>query len=149
MLFINTCVVVLIMAFALACNSLQTLKGVVLRNKQKNSQDLDLIFDLNEGDPDNGATFHLLNITEDNIVIIPEPKQYIEINIETFGQDLPNEKADGWLDVWLTLTVDDDIYLDTPGQIRVQGSSTARWPKKTGHFHFILIKNAVKKSKFK
>lgn len=216
MLFINRPVVILFIAFILACNSLQALTDVVSGNMQGYSHDLDLIFDQNEGDPDNGAALHLANksgqiitpeniqhieaaqqfgngtvdyiawspdgklfaprnfdgniklwdaknftnesiiddnkrhgeriffplffgaadITEDHIVIIPEPIQYIKINIDTLGQDLPNSKADGWLNVMLTLTVDDDIYLETYGQIKVQGSSTAYWPKKNWSLSF-------------
>lgn len=66
---------------------------------------------------------------EDNVLIFPEPSGLINIDIDTLGEELPDNKDEGELDVYIKLTVGGAVYTGY-GSIKVQGSSTAKWPKK-------------------
>lgn len=68
-------------------------------------------------------------VVADGIVSFLEPESLIEIEIDTNGQELPNLKKDGTLPVTIKMTVNNET-IEKPGTIKVQGSSTEKWPKK-------------------
>lgn len=74
-------------------------------------------------------------ITEGDVIIFPEPNGLIEVEIDTFGEQLPTTKDDENLPVILTLNVG-GATLETYGEIKVQGSSTSAWPKKNWTLKF-------------
>lgn len=74
-------------------------------------------------------------IIQDDIIIFPEPNGLTEVQIDTLGESLPTSKDEGNLPVMLTFTAG-GATLDTYGEIKVQGSSTARWPKKNWTLKF-------------
>lgn len=74
-------------------------------------------------------------ITQDNVVIFPEPNSLVEVKVDTLKNPLPTSKDDGDLPVMLTFTVGGTV-LHTYGEIKVQGSSTAKWPKKNWTLKF-------------
>lgn len=71
----------------------------------------------------------------DDVVIFSEPTSIIEVNIDTLGNELPTSKSAGDLPVILSLTIE-GTTLKTFGEIKVQGSSTAYWPKKNWSLKF-------------
>ncbi|MCK9217506.1 MAG: CotH kinase family protein [Firmicutes bacterium] len=74
-------------------------------------------------------------IIHEDIIIFPEPAGLIDIQIDTLENPLPNSKAEGDLPVMLKLTTG-GASLSTYGKIKVQGSSTAIWPKKNWTLKF-------------
>lgn len=70
-----------------------------------------------------------------NMYIFPEPKNIINIDIDTLGQTLPISKNEDKINTIVTLVVD-DISLTTYATIKVQGSSTTKWPKKNWTINF-------------
>lgn len=60
---------------------------------------------------------------------LPEPHGLLTIDVDTFDEALPEKKGDGALPVDLTIT-STSVSATQPGTIKVQGSSTASWPKK-------------------
>lgn len=74
-------------------------------------------------------------ITYEDIIVFPEPDGLTELQINTLGRTLPASKEDGALPVTLTLTAG-GVTLDTYGKIKVQGTSTSRWPKKNWKLSF-------------
>jgi hypothetical protein len=74
-------------------------------------------------------------ITQDNVILFPEPNGLIEVKIDTLGADLPTSKGEGDLPCVLTFTAG-GASLKTYGEVKVQGSSTARWPKKNWALKF-------------
>lgn len=87
-------------------------------------------------------------ITEGNIVIFPEPNGLIDVQIDTFGKDLPTSKDEGDLPVMLSFTAGGST-LKTYGEIKVQGSSTAMWPKKNWTLKFYADKARKQKLRLK
>lgn len=71
----------------------------------------------------------------DNVIMFPEPGGIVGIDIDTLGAGLPASKADGDLPVMMTLTAG-GATLRSYGLIKVQGSSTALWPKKNWSLKF-------------
>lgn len=69
------------------------------------------------------------------VVMFPEPNGLVGIDIDSLGGKLPSSKADGDLPVMLALTAG-GASLKAYGQIKVQGSSTAQWPKKNWSLKF-------------
>lgn len=84
----------------------------------------------------------------EKLVIFPEPTSLIEINIDTLEKELPESKKDGDLDVILTINVL-GVQFKTFGKIKVQGSSTAKWPKKNWTLQFFKDKERTEKYKLK
>lgn len=74
-------------------------------------------------------------IVHDNIIIFPEPNGLVEVKIDTMGANLPTTKEEGNLPVMLNFT-SGGASLNTYGEIKVQGSSTALWPKKNWTLKF-------------
>src|SRR5699024_6410726 len=74
-------------------------------------------------------------IIQDNIVVFPEPNGLTEVQIDTLGNELPDSKDDGDLPVMLTFNAG-GATINTYGEIKVQGSSTAKWPKKNWTLKF-------------
>lgn len=74
-------------------------------------------------------------IVQDDVVIFPEPKGLTEVKIDTLGEDVPESKDEGDLPVILTFTAGGASF-NTYGEIKVQGSSTAKWPKKNWTLKF-------------
>lgn len=66
---------------------------------------------------------------QEAFLAIPNPQGLIEINLDTGWAPLPETKDDGSLPVDVTIT-SDDVSVHTYGTIKVQGSSTAKYPKK-------------------
>lgn len=87
-------------------------------------------------------------ITYDNIVIFPEPNSIVEVKIDTLGKPLPTSKDEGDLPVMLTLTAG-GATLDTYGKIKVQGTSTAIWPKKNWTLKFYSDKERTERLRLK
>lgn len=83
-------------------------------------------------------------IIQDNVAIFPEPNSLTEVKIDTLGKEVPEAKDEGELPVMLTLTVGGST-LNTYGEIKVQGSSTARWPKKNWRFKFYADEERTEK----
>lgn len=88
----------------------------------------------------------------------PEPRRIVSLTIDTLQADLPSGKEDGMIDTWMTLEID-GIVLETYGEIGVQGSSTAQWPKKNWNLRFfadedrtqelaIRVGNSIKSTKW-
>lgn len=95
-----------------------------------------------EGEGTNKTTTYFINeaensnlIIQEDIIIFPEPNGLTEVKIDTLGNLLPTSKDDGDLPVILTFTAG-GATLSTYGKIKVQGSSTARWPKKNWTLKF-------------
>ncbi len=84
----------------------------------------------------------------ENIVIFPEPTSLIEVKMDTLGQELPSSKSEGDLPVVLSMTID-GVNLTTYGEIKVQGSSTAYWPKKNWSLKFYSDQNRSERLKIK
>lgn len=74
-------------------------------------------------------------IVLDNILTFPEPNGLIQVQIDTLGKDLPESKGDGDLPVIFTFTAG-GATVNTYGKIKVQGSSTSKWPKKNWTLKF-------------
>lgn len=74
-------------------------------------------------------------ITYKDIVIFPEPNGLVQIQIDTGGKELPKDKEGGSLQVMMRLTAG-GATLNTYGEIKVQGSSTVKWPKKNWTLSF-------------
>ena len=72
---------------------------------------------------------------KDGVLSISEPTGIVKINIDTLGEDVPSSKDDGELPVKVTFNGGKDKFT-SDATIRVQGSSTARWPKKNWRFKF-------------
>lgn len=68
-------------------------------------------------------------------VVFSEPKDLIMVEIDTLGEGLPSTKEQGDLPVMLKVISGDDL-LYVHGKIGVQGSSTAKWPKKNWKLKF-------------
>lgn len=85
---------------------------------------------------------------DDDVAVFPQPTQIITISIDTEGQELPSSKGDGVLPVFIRFGVDDKI-LNTYGEISVQGSSTALWPKKNWSLRFYKDDKREEKLKIK
>lgn len=83
-------------------------------------------------------------LLDGNIAIFPEPSSLIEVQINTLGKPLPSSKAEGNLPVMLEFTVG-GATLSTYGEIKVQGSSTAKWPKKNWSLKFYADENRSEK----
>ncbi|HZJ87369.1 MAG TPA: CotH kinase family protein, partial [Erysipelothrix sp.] len=76
----------------------------------------------------------------DGVVVLKEPKKILKIDLDTGGKVLPKSKADGSLDVKVKLQSDNQTF-KSYGTIKVQGSSTARWPKKNWTINFYEDEN--------
>lgn len=87
-------------------------------------------------------------ISPENIVVFPEPDGLIQIEIDTFGQPLPDSKDEGDLPVMLTFTAG-GLTLDTYGEIKVQGSSTTMWPKKNWSLKFYADEDRFERLRLK
>lgn len=74
-------------------------------------------------------------IVYQDVIIFPKPDGPVEIRIDTLGQPLPASKDDGVLPVMLSFATGGAV-LNTYGEIKVQGTSTARWPKKNWALSF-------------
>src|SRR5699024_10962119 len=110
-------IITILSLFITGCNADTQDSGDVKENK-----DVQDVVDVDDG----------LNsgiIIQDDVVIFPEPNGLTEVKIDTLGEDLPESKDDGNLPVILTFTAGGST-LNTYGEIKVQGSSTAKWPKK-------------------
>lgn len=66
---------------------------------------------------------------QNNTLVFPEPKQLIEVKIDTLGKALPGTKSEGDLPVIARIQVDDQQF-NTYATIKIQGTSTQSWPKK-------------------
>ena len=87
-------------------------------------------------------------IIHEDIIIFPEPTCLIDIQIDTLGNPLPNSKAEGDLPVMLTFTAE-GASLNSYGKIKVQGSSTAIWPKKNWTLKFYSDEERTKELRLK
>lgn len=74
-------------------------------------------------------------IVIEDIIVFPEPNGLVQVQIDTLGKDLPESKEDGDLPVIFTFTAG-GTTVNTYGKIKVQGSSTAIWPKKNWTLKF-------------
>lgn len=83
-----------------------------------------------------------------DIAVMPEPSELIALHVNTLGADLPQLKADGALPVSMRLVVD-GTELQSFGSIRVQGSSTERWPKKNWTLRFYSDQQRSKELRLK
>lgn len=79
-----------------------------------------------------------------NVIIFPEPTDIIELQIDTLGNPLPKEKDDGSIPVELQLTAGGAL-LNAYGEIKIQGSSTAKWPKKNWSVQFFADEERTQK----
>ncbi len=79
-------------------------------------------------------------VTQGDIVMFPEPNGLIQLQIDTLGKPLPSSKAEGDLPVILTFTAG-GATLNAYGEIKVQGTSTEKWPKKNWTLKFYADKN--------
>ncbi|HZK18344.1 MAG TPA: CotH kinase family protein [Clostridia bacterium] len=79
-------------------------------------------------------------VTQENIIMFPEPNGLIQVQIDTLGEPLPETKDEGDLPVVLTFTAG-GTTLNTYGEIKVQGTSTEKWPKKNWTLKFYDDKN--------
>lgn len=73
--------------------------------------------------------------TQTGDIVLPEPTVAVSIAIDTLGQPLPSTKGEGALPVEIVLGADgvaERVY----ATIKVQGSSTAKWPKKNWNLRF-------------
>ncbi len=73
--------------------------------------------------------FGFLRLNGSGTVKMPQPKSLVIIDIDTYGYALPDSKDAGALDCTIRIKVDGKEK-KIPGKIKVQGSSTAKWPKK-------------------
>lgn len=80
----------------------------------------------------------------ENIAIFPEPNGLIQVQIDTLGKPLPASKSEGDLPVILSF-IAGGVTLETYGEIKVQGTSTERWPKKNWSLKFYSDKNRSEK----
>lgn len=87
-------------------------------------------------------------IAYEDIIIFPEPNAIVEIDIDTLDKELPTSKADGALPVMMKLTAG-GATLNTFGEIKVQGSSTAKWPKKNWSLKLYSDRERTKSLKLK
>lgn len=81
-------------------------------------------------------------------IIFPEPDAIIDIKIDTHGKALPAAKDDGELAVTIDFNAG-GATLSTFGTIKVQGTSTAKWPKKNWTLKFYADKKRTKTLKLK
>lgn len=72
---------------------------------------------------------------QEGVYTLPEPTGIVKIDIDTFGENIPESKEDGSLDVMLKIKIGSK-RLKTFGTIQVQGTSTAAWPKKNWTLKF-------------
>ena len=82
---------------------------------------------------------------DDNIIVFSEPEDIIRINIAT-KEELPSSKDEGTINTLLKVSVNDDTY-ETYGTIAVQGTSTAKRPKK--NWSLKLYKDKARKESLK
>lgn len=87
-------------------------------------------------------------IIQDNVVVFPEPNGLTEVSIDTLGNDLPDSKDDGDLPVILKFSAG-GATLNTYGEIKVQGSSTAKWPKKNWSLKFYADEERTERLRLK
>lgn len=83
---------------------------------------------------------------EDGIIHLQEPKGIIKIHIDTLNQELPDSKDDGKLPVKFKVENGKERF-ESYGNIRVQGTSTAGWPKKNWRLRFFedeAMENKIK-----
>lgn len=89
-----------------------------------------------------------LNLTKEDgtykYYSFPEPEEIIKIDIDTLDKDYPDSKEDGVVDT-ITKISYDDFSFKTYGTIKVQGTSTALWPKK--NFNIDLYNNEDREEK--
>lgn len=64
-----------------------------------------------------------------NLIKIDSSDELIVFNIDTLGYDLPETKAEGELDVKISLGTQTQ-QIETYGTIKIQGTTTQLWPKK-------------------
>lgn len=83
-------------------------------------------------------------VTSGNIVIFPEPDVLVQVGIDTLGKPLPESKDEGDLPVIITFTAG-GVTLNTYGKIKVQGTSTSKWPKKNWTLKFYRDKGRSEK----
>lgn len=72
---------------------------------------------------------------KNGVVAFADLSSLARINIKPLGQELPTTKEEGSLPVCLSVSVGSDSY-ESYGTIKVQGTSTARWPKKNWALHW-------------
>lgn len=101
----------------------------VLKETEVDSENVDLVEEITEKKENNDIIIY------DNIVTFPEPNGLIKVNINTLGEEIPESKDEGNLSVILTFTAG-GATLHSYGKIKVQGSSTAKWPKKNWTLKF-------------
>lgn len=82
----------------------------------------------------------------DNVLRISEPEELITIKVDTKGKDLPDSKDEGELPVVVRFESGKEKF-KTDATIKVQGTSTSRWPKKNWRFNFYKNKNLENKVK--
>lgn len=70
----------------------------------------------------------------ENTIVLSEPIQHVEININTFNKNLPEDK-DHTLPVLIAIDINDAVIISY-GNIAVQGTSTAYFPKKNWSLRF-------------
>lgn len=87
-------------------------------------------------------------IVQEDIVIFPEVNGLTEVQIDTLGEELPESKDEGNLPVMLTFSAG-GVTFNTYGEIKVQGSSTARWPKKNWTLKFYADEERTERLRLK
>lgn len=87
-------------------------------------------------------------IIQGDVIIFPEPNGLTEVQIDTLGKSLPSSKDEGDLPVMLTFTAG-GTTLNTFGEIKVQGTSTARWPKKNWTLKFYADEDRAERLRLK
>ena len=91
------------------------------------------------------AEYRDLTINEE-VIVFEEPKDLIKIEIDTLGKKLPKNKESGELPVVLKIS-EGNTLVEAYGSIKVQGSSTARWPKK--NWSIKIFRNEDRKEEIK
>lgn len=110
--------------------------------EEVDTANIDFVEALNESKENNDI------IIQEDIVIFPEPNGLIKVNINTLGEAIPKAKDDGDLPVILTFTAG-GATLNAYGAIKVQGSSTAKWPKKNWTLKFYADENRSERLRLK
>lgn len=87
-------------------------------------------------------------IVRDDIVIFPEPNSIVEIRVDTLGAPLPTLKEEPDLPATLTVSAG-GATLNTYGAISIQGTSTAKWPKKNWALKFYADEARTKRLRLK
>lgn len=82
-------------------------------------------------------------LKDDSLIAFPEPEAIIVIDIDTYGYELPESKDQGSLNTTMKIKVN-GVEKKTLGKIKVQGSSTAKWPKKNWTLEFFSDRNREK-----